>query len=147
MHIILGNLEMHSIDLTTFADYYGVNDQYWPDSEQSMSPESRGLPSGSSSAFQRSTNMAQNPLHHQASTTQQQQQSSGTTNPNNLHRNGSNMLNPSHVNSNPPPTPPRKNKIQAEHSRTKDIGTETDSGQVSHVSIFLRLKQLFLNWK
>ena len=88
--------------------------------------------------------MAQNPLHHQASTTQQQQQSSGTTtNPNNLHRNGSNMLNPSHVNSNPPPTPPRKNKIQAEHSRTKDIGTETDSGQVSHVSIFLALKTTF----
>ena len=111
-----------------------------------MSPESRGLPSGSSSAFQRSTNMAQNPLHHQASTTQQQQQSSGTTNPNNLHRNGSNMLNPSHVNSNPPPTPPRKNKIQAEHSRTKDIGTETDSGQVSHVSIFLALKTTFFKF-
>ena len=112
-----------------------------------MSPESRGLPSGSSSAFQRSTNMAQNPLHHQASTTQQQQQSSGTTtNPSNLHRNGSNMLNPSHVNSNPPPTPPRKNKIQAEHSRTKDIGTETDSGQVSHVSIFLALKTTFFKF-
>ena len=116
--------------MTTFADYYGVNDQYWPDSEQSMSPESRGLPSGSSSAaFQRSGNMGQNnPL-------QQPQQQSLSTNPNNLHRNGSNLLNPSHVMSNPPPTPPRKNKIQAEHSRTKDIGTETDSGHVSHVSI------------
>lgn len=111
------------------SNYYGVTDQYWPDSEQSMSPESRGLPSGSSSAaFQRSGNMGQNnPL-------QQPQQQSLSTNPNNLHRNGSNLLNPSHVMSNPPPTPPRKNKIQAEHSRTKDIGTETDSGHVSHVT-------------
>ena len=102
------------------SDYYGVNDQYWPDSEQSMSPESRGVPS--SSAF---------PRGHQGQ--QPQQQHFSGNNPNNLHRNGSNMLNPSHVMSNPPPTPPRKNKIQAEHSRTKDIGTETDSGHVSHV--------------
>ena len=108
-------------------DYYGVTDQYWPDSEQSLSPEGRVGP-----AFQRSNaggQQQQPPL--------QPQQQPPIGNVNNLQRNGSNMLNPSHVMSNPPPTPPRKHKNNEGHQRPlqKDIGTETEnSGYVSNMN-------------
>jgi len=108
------------------SNYYGVTDNLWPDSEQSLSPESRGLPA-QSSAYQRSNAGVQG---------QPFQPSQGSTgsNLNNLQRNGSNMLNnPSHVMSNPPPTPPRKHKINEGQQRPmqKDIGTETERGHVS----------------